>query len=162
MKECEKCKYLRRCSDKLVCGSNSSDNYDQYIEKIDRCDVFGFNWPPHPEENCEAAEASGGNDMSFQKTVGIPPLQFEFRLKDDPVNHPDHYNSHQHECIDEMLAVFGKEAVINFCICNAWKYRYRADSKGSHDQDMEKADWYINKAMELKNEKNYDWVEERR
>ncbi len=156
MKECEKCKYLRRCSDKLVCGSNSSDNYDQYIEKIDRCDVFGFNWPPHPEETCEAAEDPIGMVFPFEID------HFEIDSKDDPVNHPDHYNSHQYECIDEMLAVFGKEAVINFCVCNAWKYRYRADSKGSHDRDMAKADWYIDKAMELKNEKNYDWVEERR
>lgn len=156
MKECEKCKYLRRCSDKLVCGADSSDNYDQYIEKIDRCDVFGFNWPSHPEENREAAEAYGGMVLPFEID------HFEIDSKDDPVNHPAHYNSHQHECIDEMLAVFGKEAVINFCVCNAWKYRYRADSKGSHDRDMAKADWYIDKAMELKNEKNYDWVEERR
>ena len=64
--------------------------------------------------------------------------------------------------IDEMIAIFGKEAVIHFCICNAWKYRYRADSKGKHDEDMKKADWYINRAMELKNELHYDWIEERR
>lgn len=142
MKECEKCPAVRRCDGKLVCGSSSSDNYDQYIERIDKCDVFGFNWPimdvdiPFSPEEC-----------GMEKP------------EDDPVNHPTHYTNRQHECIDEMIAIFGKEAVIHFCICNAWKYRYRADSKGKHDEDMKKADWYINRAMELKNELHYDWIE---
>ena len=73
----------------------------------------------------------------------------DLKLESEMINHPNHYTNYQHECIDEMIAAFGKRAVINFCICNAWKYRYRADSKGQHDMDMEKADWYIQKAMEL-------------
>lgn len=68
----------------------------------------------------------------------------------DNVNHPKHYNFRDHECLDEMLAVFGINDVIAFCKCNAWKYRYRAGSKGSYDEDMRKADFYINKIMELK------------
>lgn len=75
----------------------------------------------------------------------------------DNVNHPNHYTNRQHECIEEMIAVFGKNAVINFCKCNAWKYRYRADIKGSHDEDMRKADWYISKVMELQKNGNGDW-----
>lgn len=66
------------------------------------------------------------------------------------VDHPSHYNTHEMECIDEMVVAFGKEAVISFCICNAWKYRYRADSKGKHDEDLKKSDWYIRKAKELR------------
>jgi dsDNA-specific endonuclease/ATPase MutS2 len=33
------------------------------------------------------------------------------------VDHPQHYNNHQHECIDEMIALFGVEAVKGFCKC---------------------------------------------
>lgn len=65
------------------------------------------------------------------------------------INHPEHYNMHRMECIDEMLLVFGKEAVINFCKCNAWKYRYRLPFKGQ-SEDSQKADWYINKLKELR------------
>ena len=53
---------------------------------------------------------------------------------------------------EEMITAFGTQAVINFCVCNAWKYRYRADSKGNHDEDMAKSDWYMDKAMELQKE----------
>ena len=65
------------------------------------------------------------------------------------VNHPSHYNRNgAMECIDEMVLVFGTKAVINFCLCNAWKYRYRASEKNGLE-DLEKSDWYISKAQEL-------------
>lgn len=71
----------------------------------------------------------------------------------DNVNHPTHYNQHPMETIDEMVLLFGKEAVINFCICNAWKYRTRAPYKDKLEEDNAKSDWYLAKAKELKEEK---------
>ena len=38
---------------------------------------------------------------------------------------------------------------VAFCLCNVWKYRYRALLKGGKE-DMEKSDWYMCKYMELK------------
>lgn len=67
----------------------------------------------------------------------------------DTVNHPEHYESGSYECIDEMIAVFGMSVVANFCLCNVWKYRYRALNKNGKE-DMEKSDWYMCKYMELK------------
>lgn len=67
----------------------------------------------------------------------------------DTVNHPEHYESGSYECIDEMVAVFGMSVVANFCLCNVWKYRYRALNKNGKE-DMEKSDWYMCKYMELK------------
>ena len=65
------------------------------------------------------------------------------------VNHPKHYNREGGmECIDEMILVFGKEAVKHFCLCNAWKYRYRAADKNG-EEDLKKSDWYLNKYKEL-------------
>ena len=70
----------------------------------------------------------------------------------ETVNHPAHYQG-KHECIDEMIALFGRDAVIGFCKCNVHKYRYRADQKGK-DEDMKKANWYMDKLLEL--EGNHD------
>ena len=65
------------------------------------------------------------------------------------VDHPSHYNREgSMECIDEMILVFGEDAVKNFCLCNAWKYRYRAADKNGAE-DLKKSDWYINKYKEL-------------
>ena len=63
------------------------------------------------------------------------------------VNHPAHYQG-KNECIDVMIAMFGKEAVKHFCMCNAYKYRFRADKKNGAE-DIEKAEWYESKLIEL-------------
>lgn len=76
--------------------------------------------------------------------------QVKKKAKGDPVNHPAHYEREgAMECIDEMLLIFGKDAVMNFCLCNAWKYRYRASAKNG-DEDYSKSDWYLRKYRELK------------
>ena len=68
----------------------------------------------------------------------------------DPVNRPKHYNREgAMESIDEMVLVFGPEAVMHFCLCNAWKYRYRATNKNG-EEDLKKSDWYMRKYKELK------------
>ena len=59
------------------------------------------------------------------------------------IKSPEHYKTHEFECIDEMLLAFGEGAVINFCILNAWKYRYRAGSKENAEEDLKKADEYM-------------------
>lgn len=56
---------------------------------------------------------------------------------------PSHYKKHARECIQEMVILFGWEAVEGFCKCNAWKYRERAPHKGKQVEDDKKADWYI-------------------
>ena len=63
------------------------------------------------------------------------------------VNHPKHYQG-KHECIDEMIALFGVEVVKHFCMCNVYKYRYRASAKNGQE-DLDKADWYMDKLIEL-------------
>ena len=41
-----------------------------------------------------------------------------------------------------------------FCELNAFKYLWRANNKGTDIQDKKKAEWYINKYSELKENKN--------
>lgn len=67
----------------------------------------------------------------------------------DMISHPAHYICRKHECIDEMIAVFGIDDTIAFCKLNAWKYRYRAGVKGNYEEDMAKSDRYIEIMMEL-------------
>ncbi len=67
--------------------------------------------------------------------------------KNDNVNHPAHYQG-KNECINVMIAMFGVEAVKHFCMCNAYKYRFRAGMKNG-TEDIEKAEWYESKLIEL-------------
>lgn len=89
----------------------------------------------------------------------LDPLAFDSSLLEtvviekDMIN-PDHYKVHSKECIEELEIVFGTEAVIAFCKCNAWKYRYRAGNKDDINQEFKKSDWYIEKAKELQEKLN--------
>ena len=67
----------------------------------------------------------------------------------DMVNHPQHYESGKYECIDVMEETQGTEAVLSFCICNAFKYLYRHNRKNGIE-DVKKAKWYIDKYIEIK------------
>lgn len=64
------------------------------------------------------------------------------------IDHPKHYMG-EYECIDYMRAIYGDEAVKNFCICNAYKYRFRAGKKTgeTYETDIKKAEWYENYIM---------------
>ena len=68
----------------------------------------------------------------------------------DNVNHPKHdCREGAMECLDEMILLYGKDAVATFCKLNAHKYRYRAGLKGSAAEDYAKSDFYLNKYKEL-------------
>jgi hypothetical protein len=60
----------------------------------------------------------------------------------DPVNHPAHYKVGGVETIDFIEA---KE--LSYHLGNAVKYISRADHKGNRKQDLEKAKWYLERAI---------------
>ena len=68
------------------------------------------------------------------------------------VNHPSHYNQFKREVIEEMRLLFGDEAVKSFCKLNAYKYIRRADFKGQKEEDLKKAEWYIDYLDKMKSE----------
>jgi hypothetical protein len=67
----------------------------------------------------------------------------------EKVNHPLHYQGGGIECIDAMLAAFGKEEVSSFCKLNAFKYIWRSLKKDSVIEDIKKALWYLNTFIQL-------------
>lgn len=71
----------------------------------------------------------------------------------EAVDHPAHYKqANRRECIEEMRIVFGDEAVMQWAIMTAYKYRYRAGNKAdnSAEQDHAKAEWYLKYAEQLR------------
>jgi hypothetical protein len=68
---------------------------------------------------------------------------------------PDHYKKGKMEVWEMMIEIWGKEAFIDFCEMNAFKYRMRLGNKPGEpiEEDLKKAQWYENKAEALKHEK---------
>lgn len=67
----------------------------------------------------------------------------------DMVKEPSHYKHGRFETIDEMLIVFGPQRTYDYCIIAAWKYRARAAYKENFEQDMKKADEFLDLAKQI-------------
>ena len=66
------------------------------------------------------------------------------------VNDPFHYTQGPIHCIDAMISAFGTDAVVSFCLLNAFKYTWRSTTHTSGpNENIQKAMWYMNKASEL-------------
>lgn len=85
------------------------------------------------------------NNVDFKEEV----FKVKFKMKDN-VNQPLHYTQGGIECIDAMESAYGTEAVIMFCMCNAFKYQWRFNKKNGKE-DILKCQWYQNKMVELQN-----------
>jgi hypothetical protein len=69
---------------------------------------------------------------------------------------PDYYKKGGKEVFDMMIDIWGKDAFIAFCEMNNFKYRMRMGNKegNSIEQELKKANWYEQKAKELRNEQS--------
>lgn len=67
----------------------------------------------------------------------------------DAVNHPKHYTNSSLECIQVMEMTFGIDSTYDYCLMNAFKYMWRHKEKNGLE-DLKKARWYVNHAIELK------------
>lgn len=80
-----------------------------------------------------------------------------FKLIDKYPNktEPSHYKNQSIETIEMMVRIWGAKAVVLFCEINAFKYRMRVGSKEgeSIEDDIKKAQWYEQRANELRDEK---------
>lgn len=71
------------------------------------------------------------------------------KLEQDMVNHPPHYKQGGVEVIDVMKAKLSIEEYKGFLKGNALKYLFRMEHKGRPAEDAKKAQWYINKLVEV-------------
>jgi hypothetical protein len=69
---------------------------------------------------------------------GDPRNQPDYGKKDDPVDHPSHYNKGKFEVIDVI-----DDWKLAYCEANAVKYIARAEHKGKQIEDLKKAVWYL-------------------
>ena len=67
----------------------------------------------------------------------------------DMVNNPAHYNKGQYETIDIIVDTLGIEGAIAYCRGNVLKYTIRMMHKNAPLTDARKAQWYLNKTIEL-------------
>ena len=92
-------------------------------------------------------ESSNSNNNMGSVCGDMSNIQLCMPRKEQ-VNHPNHYNQGQYECIAAMESIYGIEATMNFCLLCAFKYTWRTNDKDGI-QDIDKAIWYLKKYKEL-------------
>ena len=66
----------------------------------------------------------------------------------DPINHPSHYtNGPKCQHCGNVIEAIDVTKHFGFCLGNAVKYIWRAGLKGSKDEDLKKALWYLKQAQ---------------
>ncbi|MDN6291588.1 MAG: DUF3310 domain-containing protein [Tetragenococcus halophilus] len=69
--------------------------------------------------------------------------------EEDVINKPKHYHQGGIDVIRFSQAQFNKEELKGFYRINAIKYLTRYDRKGKPKEDLDKAEFYLNKLKEL-------------
>ena len=66
----------------------------------------------------------------------------------DIINKPKHYNTGNIECIEAIEESMTPEAYRGYLKGNTLKYLWRYERKDKALQDLEKAQWYLNRLIE--------------
>ena len=144
---------------RMLCINVTEDNVRKVLEKLER-DYKDARWYSSRNKPTDFIPDDVGciylyddYDITYTSVMensnSRNVISAEEFLKEETsnVNHPQHYQG-KNECIDVMVAMFGVDAVKHFCMCNAYKYRFRADKKHGAE-DIEQAEWYESKLIEL-------------
>ena len=89
-------------------------------------------------------------DGLFTKFVGGKDFFSDDTKQKDMVNHPEHYNQYEIECIDAIKAATG-DGFEPYLQGNILKYLWRYNYKNGIE-DLKKAQWYLSKLIEVKND----------
>lgn len=173
MSKCSECKYEHLSKSEHPCSvcrwkvkerglaffgklSYFEPKEEQSTTEYNGCNDCCYEWLDKLDAHCcECKHRFESGTMARLKAKDcFKPKELKAYDDVDMVNHPAHYNRDgAMECIDEMITVFGKDIVACFCLCNVWKYRYRASYKG-HEEDLSKSDYYMAKYKELITERS--------
>jgi hypothetical protein len=69
-------------------------------------------------------------------------------MMSDPVNHPQHYTQGEVECIDAIRSALGDDGFRAYCRGQVIKYTWRCEHKGNPQQDLAKANWYMQQLIQ--------------
>lgn len=88
-------------------------------------------------------------DIIFGKTSEAKEEKVEDKTE-DMVNHPSHYTHGGVECIDAITSALSsyEDSVDSWLVGQVIKYLWRAPLKGKYEEDIKKAQFYLNRLVE--------------
>ena len=128
------------------------DNYESFLGQIMQCKSGG------KIEGVDTFTTEFFRTMSKDKSDKIIEKLDKLNNLDQKENYdfvnPEHYKQGSMEVIDMMKLLWGTEALILHCEMSEFKYRMRLGRKPDQptDRDLQKSNWYLEKANKLRNE----------
>lgn len=120
--------------------------FEEYMKRLDSKYVYDST------ENYGTEVTSDAEDFRDCWKGGYP-VSFELENdewrgeKADPVNAPVHYNAGSIECIEAIEESMSADAFRGYLKGNCMKYLWRYSYKGKSLEDVQKAQWYLNKLV---------------
>lgn len=101
------------------------------------------------DKNVNNNSLSNAFDIIFGKASETKEEKVE-KKAEDMVNHPSHYTHGGIECIDAITSALSsyEDSVDSWLVGQVIKYLWRAPLKGKYEEDIKKAQFYLNRLVE--------------
>ena len=100
-------------------------------------------WEDYPDDIEKNYEIIFGNKLDTKEEKAESKTE-------DMVNHPSHYTHGGVECIDAITSALSsyEDSVDSWLVGQVIKYLWRAPLKGKYEEDIKKAQFYLNRLVE--------------
>lgn len=139
--KCCGCHYYNGCD---ICNANCDVAFIEYLKQEIEVNESDLKYAGAEPIDTNVKDIDEQIDRKEVKEKVLDEVKEE-SVENDPVNHPSHYTDTNIEVIDYI-----EDKGFNFALGNAVKYISRAGKKDKNKtiQDLEKAEWYLNREIE--------------
>ena len=131
---------------------------EKYCDSINDCSECAINNSENGSFICYSKWDEYPNDIerNYEIVFGNAEDTEEKKKTEDMVNHPSHYTHGGVECIDAITSALSsyEDSVDSWLVGQVIKYLWRAPLKGKYEEDIKKAQFYLNRLVE-KIDKNW-------
>jgi hypothetical protein len=135
--------YLDLAQEEFDNEGRKSEWWRQHVARKEQAE-YEARWVDESLEEIIARQDEEEKDMSNEELTS-----YIFEEDEDVVNSPNHYNNGSIECIEGIQASMSTEAFAGYLKGNCMKYLWRYDYKGKPVEDLQKAQWYLAKLLNV-------------
>ena len=122
------------------------EKYCDSIDDCSECAIRNSNFTCYSLYDLFPEVIEKNYEIIFGKTEDTD----EEKKPEDMVNHPSHYTHGGVECIDAITSALSsyEDSVDSWLVGQVIKYLWRAPLKGKYEEDIKKAQFYLNRLVE--------------
>ena len=100
----------------------------------------------------EIVDEDEASEREFMKAMEEDAEDFIKKSESENIDHPAHYNHGKYETFTKLQAILSPQEYRGFLKGNIIKYMDRADYKGHKEEDLAKADRYMEELLKMEDE----------